>query len=88
MKCKTCVIGLRVRWLHNADMLKLQEKQADYAKKEKAHENRIKMQMNLKKLSSQAQERLDELQNEVIVSEPQILQQSPATNKSKKFSVR
>jgi hypothetical protein len=46
------------------------------------------MQMNLKKLSSQAQERLDELQNEVIVSEPQILQQSPATNKSKKFSVR
>lgn len=33
MNNNTCGIGLRVRWLHNADLLKLEEKQSDLAKK-------------------------------------------------------
>jgi hypothetical protein len=38
MNNNTCAIGLRVRWLHNADVVRLEEKQADLSKKVKALE--------------------------------------------------
>jgi hypothetical protein len=38
MNNNTCAIGLRIRWLHNADLIRLEEKQADLAKKIKALE--------------------------------------------------
>ena len=38
MNNNTCAIGLKVRWVHNPDIVRLEEKQGDLAKKVKTLE--------------------------------------------------
>ena len=59
MNNNTCAIGLRVRWLHNADVLKLEEKQADLAKKVHLLDREKSQLDRIVKLHRSIQEELD-----------------------------
>jgi len=59
MNNNTCAIGLRIRWVHNADVLRLSEKQAELA--QKFHKmNREKTQLEkIMKMHKEMQEEVD-----------------------------
>lgn len=68
MNTNTCKIGISIRWLHNADMLKLQEKQAELNMKMKRVENEKRQLERITKLHKQAREELDKKQNQATIS--------------------
>jgi uncharacterized protein YlxW (UPF0749 family) len=61
MNNNTCAIGLRIRWLHNADLIRLEEKQADLAKKIKALERDKSQYERIVKMHKQLQQELDKI---------------------------
>lgn len=61
MNNNTCAIGLRIRWLHNADVIRLEEKQADLAKKIKALERDKSQYERIVKMHKQLQQELDKI---------------------------
>ena len=59
MNNNTCAIGLRIRWLHNADVMRLEEKQTDLAKKVHLLDKEKSQLERIIKMHKQLQEELD-----------------------------